>query len=115
MPGPLLHVGAVGTCPHGMGQMAIVSSNARVLVSGQPVATMADLGTIAGCAFQVPVGAGTKPQPCTTVKWLVPAARVQVNGQPALLLPGPHLCLSADQIPAGPPVISVCQARVIGQ
>jgi len=110
MPGPLLHVGAAGTCPHGMGQMAIASSNVRVMVSGQPVATVADLGTIAGCAFTV----GTKPQPCVTVKWLAPATRVLVNGTPALTLPGPHLCVSADQIPAGPPIIAACQMRVIG-
>lgn len=110
MPGPLLHVGAVGTCPHAAGQMSIISSNARVLVSGQPVATTADQGMIAGCPFMV----GNKPQPCVTVRWLAPATRVLVNGQPALTQPGPHLCLSADQIPAGPPIISVNQPRVIG-
>lgn len=112
MPGPLLHVGAIATCPHGMGQLTIISSNARVLVGGQPVATMADTGMIAGCAFTVPPG---KPQPCATVRWLMPATRVLVGGQPALLQPGPHLCLSADQIPAGPAIVSVCQARVIAQ
>jgi uncharacterized Zn-binding protein involved in type VI secretion len=111
MPGPLLHVGVAATCPHAMGQMSIASSNTRVLVSGQPVATVADLGTIAGCAFTVPPG---KPQPCATVKWLAPATRVMINGTPALLMPGPHLCQSADQIPAGPPVITVCQGRVVG-
>ncbi len=111
MAGPLLHVGAVGTCTHGMGQMAIVSSNARVLVSGMPVATMADAGLFAGCAFTV----GTKPQPCVKVQWLAPAARVLVNGSPAITMPGPMLCLSADQIPAGPPVIASCQVRVVGQ
>jgi uncharacterized Zn-binding protein involved in type VI secretion len=112
MPGPLLHVGAIATCPHGMGQLTIVSSNTRVLVGGQPVATAADTGMITGCAFTLP---GGKPQPCATVRWLMPAARVTVMGSPALLQPGPHLCLSADQIPAGPPIVAVCQPRVIGQ
>jgi hypothetical protein len=110
MPGPLLHVGAVGSCPHAMGQLSIISSNVRVIVAGQPVATAADAGTIAGCAFNV----NGKPQQCATVKWLAPATRVMVNGSPALLMPGPHLCQSADQIPAGPPVISACQTRVVG-
>ena len=110
MAGPLLHVGAVGTCTHGMGQMQIISSNARVLVSGMPVATVADAGLFAGCAFMV----GNKPQPCVTARWLAPAARVLVNGTPALTMPGPHLCISADQIPAGPPIIASCQPRVIG-
>jgi hypothetical protein len=111
MPGPLLHVGAVGTCTHAMGQMQIISANARVFVSGMPVATAADSGVFAGCAFTV----GTKPQPCVTARWLAPASRVLVNGQPALTMPGPHLCISADQIPAGPPVIASCQVRVIAQ
>lgn len=110
MPGPLLHVGAVAMCPHG-GQVTIAGQNVRVLVGGQPVATVADLGLVAGCVFT----AGTKPQPCVTVRWIVPASRVLVMGQPALLQPGPHLCLSAEQIPGGPPIVAVCQPRVIGQ
>jgi uncharacterized Zn-binding protein involved in type VI secretion len=110
MPGPLLHVGAVGSCPHAMGQLSIISSNARVMVSGQPVATASDPCIIAGCAFTI----SGKPQPCTTSKTLAPATRVLINGAPALLLPGPHLCQSADQIPAGPPIVSVCQVRVVG-
>lgn len=111
MAGPLLHVGAVGTCSHGMGQMSIISANARVFVSGMPVATFADKGVFAGCLFNV----SGKPQPCVTTQWLAPATRVMVNGSPALTMPGPHLCLSADQIPAGPPIIASCQVRVIGQ
>lgn len=111
MAGPLLHVGAVGTCSHAMGQMTIISSNVRVLVSGMPVATTADAGMFAGCAFT----AGTKPQPCVTARSLAPAARVLINGSPALTAPGPHLCMSADQIPAGPPIIASCQVRVTGQ
>ena len=39
MPGPYFHVGAVAMCPHG-GQVTTVSANARVLVSGMPVALM---------------------------------------------------------------------------
>jgi hypothetical protein len=112
MPGPVYHVGAQGMCPHA-GQLSTVSSNTRVLVGGQPVATFADVSTIAGCPFQVPVGAGTKPQPCVSVKWLVPATRVMVNGQFALLQTSTGLCLSAEQIPQGPPTITVNQTRVI--
>ncbi len=112
MAGPVLHVGAVATCPHGMGKVSILSTNMRVLVGGQPVATVADMGIIAGCAFTV---RGPKPQPCTSVQWIAPAARVTVNGQPVLLQSGVHLCVSADQIPAGPPVVVVCQLRVVAQ
>ena len=77
MPGPLFHVGATAICPHG-GQIATISSNVRVLVSGMPVATMADTSLVAGCVFVVVL----KPQPCLRVQWLVPAVRVLVNGQP---------------------------------
>jgi hypothetical protein len=110
MPGPLYHVGATGICPHG-GQITTISSNARVLVSGMPVATFADTSLVAGCVFTVPPG---KPQPCIKVQWLTPATRVLVMGQPALLQISTGLCLSPEQIPQGPPSIVVNQARVIG-
>jgi hypothetical protein len=114
MPGLLLHVGASVSCTHGAPAQT-VSANARVLVSGTPVATISDTTTVAGCPFQVPVGAGTKPQPCVRVQWLVPAARVLVNGQPALLNISAGLCQSAEQIPAGPPVVAATQPRVVAQ
>jgi len=108
MGAPLLHVGMTATCPHAMGQLTVIGTNTRVLVGGMPVATAADTGVIAGCGFNV----SGKPQVCAKTQWLAPSTRVLVNGSPALTLPGPHLCLSADQIPAGPPVIASCQVRV---
>jgi hypothetical protein len=110
MPGFLFHVGASAMCPHG-GQISTISSNTRVLVSGQPVATSADTSLVAGCPFTVPV---PKPQPCIKVQWLVPAARVMVNHQPALLQTSPAICQSAEQIPQGPPTIIAGQMRVKG-
>lgn len=108
MPGFLYHVGATAICPHG-GQVSVVPSSPRVLVGGQPVATMADTYPIAGCAFTLPSG---KPQPCVTVRWLVPAVRVRVGGQPAILQSSTGLCQSAEQIPQGPPSVVVTQLRV---
>lgn len=110
MPGFLLHVGATAICPHG-GQISIISTNTRVLVGGQPVATLADQYLVAGCAFTVPPG---KPQPCVKVQWLTPAARVLINGQPALLQTSAGLCQSAEQIPQGPPTVIVTQVRAQG-
>lgn len=110
MPGPLFHVGATAICPHA-GQVTTISTNARVLVSGMPVATMGDTFLVAGCAFTVPPG---KPQPCIKVQWLVPAVRVLVNGQPAILQTSAGLCQSPEQIPQGPPTVIVTQPRVIG-
>jgi len=109
MPGLLYHVGATAICPHG-GQVTTISSNVRVLVSGQPVATFADTSLVAGCAFTV----GPKPQPCIKVQWLTPAVRVTVGGQPALLQTSAGLCLSAEQIPQGPPTVVAGQLRVQG-
>ena len=110
MPGFLLHVGAVIQCTHAAPVTAI-TSNTRVLVSGRPVVTIADNFVVAGCPFTVP---GPKPQPCVRVQWLVPATRVLINGQPALLQTSTGLCLSPEQIPQGPPIVSATQVRVGG-
>ncbi|MEE4279083.1 MAG: hypothetical protein V2I82_11505 [Halieaceae bacterium] len=109
MPGPVYHVGATAICPHG-GQVTTISSNARVLVAGMPAATMADVSTVAGCAFQLP---GPTPSPCLTVRWLVPATRVTVMGQPVLLQTSANLCQSPAQAPQGPASVTVNQTRVV--
>jgi len=73
----------------------------------------ADLHAVAGCPFTIP---GPKPQPCVTIRW-APAARVFINGQPAVVqVPGPGqgICQSAEQIPQGPPVVAAVQTRVVG-
>lgn len=113
MGSPLVHVGAQGICPHA-GQMSVVSSNVRVKISGQPVALFNDTYPIAGCPFQIPIGTGTKPQPCIKVQWIVPATRVRVGGQPVILSTSSGLCLSAEQIPQGPPTVTTTQVRVRG-
>jgi hypothetical protein len=89
----------------------------RVLVSGQPVATTANLSTVTGCPFTLP---GPKPSPCVRVQWTMPATRLLVMGAPPLLqtLPGPGTgagqCLSPEQAPQGPPVVIAVQPRVQG-
>lgn len=109
MAGPLVHVGASVLCPHG-GQASVVPGNPRVLVSGQPVATAADLLLIAGCVFS----AGPKPQPCVTGRWLVPAMRVLAGGAPVITQSSVGLCQSPEQIPNGPPIVAATQPRVSG-
>jgi hypothetical protein len=110
MPGFLFHVGATAICPHG-GQVTTISTNVRVLVSDQPVATFGDNYLVAGCAFTVPPG---KPQPCIKVQWLVPSTRVLVGGQPVILQSSTGICQSPEQIPQGPPIIATTQVRVRG-
>lgn len=110
MPGPIYHVGATAMCPHAA-PVTTISSNTRVLVNGLPAATMSDTSTVAGCPFQLP--AGPTPSPCVTVRWLVPATRVTVMGQPVLLQTSQSLCLSPAQAPQGPATVTVNQTRVI--
>jgi hypothetical protein len=73
---------------------------------------MGDSFLVAGCAFTVPPG---KPQPCVKVQWMVPATRVRIGGQFAILQSSSGLCQSAEQIPGGPPSVVVSQLRVTGQ
>jgi uncharacterized Zn-binding protein involved in type VI secretion len=108
MPGLVYTVGAAAICPHG-GQITVIPSSPRVLIGGMPVATMGDQYLIAGCAFTLP---GPKPSPCLKVQWLVPAARVLVNGQPVIVQTSSGLCLSPEQAPQGPPSIVGPQPRV---
>jgi hypothetical protein len=111
MPGPILHVGAMATCPH-MAPITTPTTNTRVFLSGAPALTVADLPAVAGCPFQVPIPPGTKPQPCVTVK-MIPSTKVLVNNQPAALLTPATLCLSVEQIPQGPPNAGAIQTRVV--
>lgn len=111
MPGYLLHVNTGMQCLH-QAPATIAPAQARVLVSGQPVATMASKIAVAGCLFTIP---GPKPQPCLTVQWSMPTARVLFGGQPAMVqaAPGPGAGMGlSGVIPNGPPVVSAFQARV---
>lgn len=121
MHGFLMHVNAVMTCIH-KAPATIPPTQPRVLVSGQPVATIkpppVPLATVAGCPFQIPVPGGTKPQPCVNVIWAMPSTRFLINGLPAALVPAPGpapgICESIEKIPQGAPVVDVVQSRVIG-
>jgi hypothetical protein len=76
-----------------------------VLVSGQPVATIAAPYAIAGCAFVPPAGNG----PCVTGQWVVGAVRVLALGQPLALMTGASTC-----VPTGTPMLPlVAQPRVL--
>lgn len=105
MPGFLLHVGATVICMHG-GQAQPTAPNPRVLVSGQPVVTLAAPYVVAGCPFVPPGGNG----PCVTAQWVVGATRVLAGGLPVLLQDSQAVC-----VPTGTPLqILVTQLRVQG-
>lgn len=103
MPGPVLHVGATVLCAHG-GQAVPTVPVPRVMVSGQPVATIAAPYAIAGCPFP-PASGG----PCVTGQWVVGAMRVMAMGQPLAIQTGFAVCA-----PTGTPLMPiVVQPRVI--
>jgi hypothetical protein len=103
MPGPILHIGATVTCAHG-GQAIPTAPVPRVLVSGQPVATIAAPYAVAGCAFP-PASGG----PCVTGQWMVGAVRVLAMGQPVAIQTGVAVCA-----PTGTPLLPiVAQPRAI--
>jgi hypothetical protein len=116
MPGLLLHVGALVQCFHAA-PVTTPPTQTRLLVSGQPVATAANLFTVAGCPFTLPT-VPPKPQPCVRVQWNMLSTKVLAGGQPVVLGPGPGpgagICLSVEQIPQGVPNISQIQLRVSG-
>lgn len=109
MPGNLVQTGATGICSHG-GQVLVVGTGARVLLSGMPAATSNDTHPIAGCAFNV----SGAPVPCLTAAQFVPAVRVLIQGQPALLNTAIGMAKNAAQAPQGTASIVSAQPRVVG-
>jgi hypothetical protein len=101
MPGPILHLGATVLCAHG-GQAMPTAPVPRVLLGGQPVATMTAPYAVA--PFVPPA-----PGPCVTAQWVVGATRVLAMGQPVAIQTGVAVCA-----PTGTPLMAVVvQPRVI--
>lgn len=103
MPAPVLHLGAVVTCSHA-GPAQPLMPFARVLVSGQPVVTIASPYAVTGCALST-----TAPPPCATGQWLTGAVRVLAGGQPPATMAGTSTC-----VPTGTPLMPIsAQPRVL--
>lgn len=84
MAGFAVDEGAIVQCVHG-GQAQPVSTSARVLVSGLPLATAATTYLIADCPL-----AG--PGRCVSAQWLVGARRVLVQGVPVVMRGDQAVC-----------------------
>ena len=110
MAGNTLNVDSVLKCPHGA--TVKITSSSKVTILGVPAT---DQFTISGCPFQIPIGTGTKPSPCVSVKWLVTDLRTTVGGNATLSMSSVGLCQTAEQVPQGPVVISSTQAKVSTQ
>jgi hypothetical protein len=103
MPAPILHLSATVLCTHA-GQATPTAPFPRVMVSGQPVVTLASPCVIAGCALT-----GTPVPPCLTGQFMVGAVRVLAGGAPVATLMSQSVC-----IPTGTPMLPmVAQTRVL--
>ncbi len=103
MPAPALHLGAVVTCSHA-GPAQPLAPFARVLVSGQPLVTIASPYAVTGCALT-----GSPNPPCVTGQWLTGAVRVLAGGAPVASLAGSSTC-----VPTGTPMLPIsAQPRVL--
>ena len=103
MPAPILHLGATVLCTHA-GQAMPAAPFARVLLSGQPVVTLASPCVIVGCALT-----GTPVPPCVSGQYVMGALRVLAGGAPVATLASQSVCL-----PTGTPMLPVmAQLRVL--
>ncbi len=96
MSSPVLTAATPLTCAHGGLAEPIVMPSLRVLVSGEPVATLATSYAIAGC----PLPPASAPGPCRIGRFISAASRVTAMGQPVLLQSGQSVC-----VPTGTPML----------
>ena len=99
---PALHLGAVVLCSHA-GPATPLAPFPRVLLSGQPLVTIASPYASTGCALT-----GTPTPPCVTGQWLTGAVRVLAGGAPVAtmtgavhLRPDRHAAAAGDRPAAG--------------
>jgi len=103
VPAPALHLGAVVTCTH-VGPATPAAPFPRVLLSGQPVVTLASPYVVTGCALT-----GTGAPPCVTGQWLTGAVRVLAGGVPVATMVGTSTCIAS-----GTPMLPLsAQTRVL--
>lgn len=62
----------------------------RVMVSGQPVVTLATPYAVTGCALT-----GTGAPPCVTAQWVVGAVRVMAGGVPVIIQTSQAVCTAS--------------------
>jgi hypothetical protein len=103
MPGPALHLGAVVMCSHG-GTAQPTAPLPRVLLSGQPVVTLASPYAVVGCGLTA-----VPSPPCVTGQWVSGAVRVLAGGAPVAIVTGVSTC-----VPPGTPLLALTvQPRVV--
>ena len=99
MPGVLTTASTV-MCPHG-GSAVLTTSNAHLTVANMPALLQSDVHSVAGCPFQIPFGAGTKPSPCIRIEWQGGTTKLTVGGPGVLVQSSTGICYSAEGAPQG--------------
>jgi len=74
------------------GQAQPTSPFPRVLVSGQPVVTLATPYVVAGCALS-----SIPSPPCVSGQWVVGATRVLAGGVPVIVQTSQAVCVASGQ------------------
>lgn len=105
----LITTGSMLMCPHGGTVKGVPTS--KVTVGSEPILTVGDTFTIAGCALNI---AGA-PHPCVMVQWVQPALQSTASNNATLTAQSVGLCKAADQAVQGTVMITFTQSRVTGR
>jgi hypothetical protein len=80
-----------------------------VLLDGMPVLTLASVHPVSGCPHTV----GSRPRPCTSIRWQAGTHSVLIDGVPALSEGSAAQCFTDDLIPQGAPHVAAVQQGVV--
>ena len=108
MPGGLLTVQTVMTCPHG-GTVTAIPNSPRVSMAGAPAVYATDTFVVADCKF-----APVAPQPCTSVQWQVASQTGSGGGAATLTVDSVGFCYGATGALQGVVLIQAAQTVVSG-
>src|SRR5437867_7889700 len=114
MPGNILTISSTVLCMHG-GSAILTTANTKVMVDNVPALLESDVHSVAGCPFQIPVGAGTKPSPCIRIEWSGGAVQMQVIGAGVLTQSSVGKCFSPEGAVQGVATIANTQMKVSAQ
>jgi hypothetical protein len=111
MPGFVLTTMSTVLCMHG-GSAILTTANAKMMVDNAPALLESDIHSVAGCPFQIPVGAGTKPSPCIRIEWSGGSAMMQVNGAGVLVQSSIGKFYSPEGAMQGMAIIASTQTKI---
>ena len=114
MPGNVLNISSTVMCMHG-GSAILTTSNSKVMADNVPALLESDIHSVAGCPFQIPVGAGTKPSPCIRIERSGGATKLQVNGVGVLVQSSIGKCYSPEGAMQGMATIANTQMKLSAQ